>query len=257
MSTQFLERLGLTKGEANVYAASVDLGSTTAGAIIKKTGLQRSAVYFCLDSLIKKGLIGYVVKNNRKHFEANKPESLAQLLSERKKEIEKQEMELKEFIPLLFKKREQKPEKWQEAKIYDGWNGVLNAFFDAIEPLNAGSEAYAFSPTADYGGADSKRVRNLITRVRMERSKKKVRLNMLMCEDLRNTLGKDQERTRYTEVRYLPKGEMTTPAVVNLYGDITLIVLWSKIPLAFFIRSRGVADSFRNYFNVIWKQATA
>lgn len=77
---------------------------------------------------------------------------------------------------------------------------------------------------------------------------------MLMSESLKRTLGKDQEGTHYTEVKYLPENELN-PAVVHIYGDSVLTVLWSETPVAFLIRSAGVAESFRNYFNLLWKQA--
>lgn len=255
MDLELLEKIGLTKGEIKVYAALIKIGSTSAGAIIKESGMQRSAVYFCLDSLIKKGLAGYVVKNDRKHFEANRPESLFDFLNERKKEIEKQEKEMKAYIPLLFAAKQlNREQKAQEAKIYEGWRGMLNAFFDMLEPLKAGDAGFAFSPTADYGGADPKQVRRLIAKVRMARAKKKINFKMIMCDDLKRTLGRDQESTPYTEVRYLPKEEIT-PAVVNVYEGTTLIALWTETPVAFLIRNEGVANSFRNYFNLLWKQA--
>lgn len=172
-SSKILEKIGLTAGETKVYTALIKCGSTTAGAVIKESGMQRSAVYFCLDSLIKKGLVGYIIKNDRKHFEANRPESLFEFLDGRKNEIETQEKELKEFVPALFAKRKMAAEKEQEAKIYEGWKGVLNAYFDILEPMEAGDEAYAFSPTQGYGGANPERVRRLITKVRLERARKK------------------------------------------------------------------------------------
>ncbi len=253
MEAEILKEIGLTNGEIKVFTSLIELGSTSAGALIKGTEMQRSAVYFCLDSLITKGLVGYIIKNNRKHFEANNPESLSNLINEKKKELEKQETELKKYIPLLFEKR---PifKKEQEAKIYEGWKGVLNAFFEALESLKSGSEAYAFSPTADYGGADPEHVRRLITKVRLERARKRITLKMIMCEDLKSTLGKDQERTAYTHVRYLPKQDVN-PAVVNIYGEVVIIVLWTKSPLAFTIRSKDIAASFKNYFGMLWEIA--
>ncbi len=254
MDALFLEKIGLTKGEVKVYAALISIGSTTAGAIIKKTGMQRSAVYFCLYSLIKKGLVGYVIKNDRKHFEANRPESLFDFLEGRKKEIEEQEKELKDFVPALFAKSNLMEKKEQEAKIYEGWRGVLNGFFDVLESAKEGSEGFAFSPTVNYEGADFRRIRRLIAKVRMERARKKIRFRMIMCEDLKTTLGRDQEKTPYTTVRYLPKEEIN-PAVVNSYAHSVLITVWTETPIAFLIRSAGVAGSFRNYFNLLWKQA--
>lgn len=229
------------------------MGVVQQGPLIKEIGMQRSAVYFCLDSLIKKGLVGYIIKNNRKYFEANKAKSLFELLKERKKQIQKQEKELKNIIPHLFKRK--KPlEKEQEAKIYFGWKGILNAFFESLNSMKAKEEAIAFSPTADYGGANPEQVRNLITKVRLKRARKRVKLKMIMCKDLKSTLGKDQEKTANTKVKYLPKEDIN-PAVVNIYGDITLITLWKKIPIAFMIKDKDVAKSFKNYFNLLWKQA--
>jgi HTH-type transcriptional regulator, sugar sensing transcriptional regulator len=253
MNIELLEKMGLTKGEIKVYLALIELGSTTAGAVIKKADMQRSAVYFCLDSLIKKGLVGYVVKNNRKHFEANKPESLFDLLKEKEKEIIEQERELKNFVPLLFEKKELL-QKAQQVKIYEGWKGVLNSYSDALELLNTGDESFAFSPTTDENGANLEQIRNLIAKVRLERKRKKIKLKIVMSEDLKNTIGKDQESTPDTEVRYLPKSEIN-PATVNVYGSTAIIVLWTKIPLSISIRSKEVAISFKNYFNLIWKQA--
>ena len=140
--------------------------------------MQRSAVYFCLDSLIKKGLVGYIVKNNRKYFEANKPESLSDLINEKRRELEKQEVELNKYIPFLFEKKKFLKNE-QEAKIYEGWKGILNAFFEALDSIKRGGEAYAFSPTADYGGANPEQVRNLITKVRLRRAKRKINLKMI------------------------------------------------------------------------------
>ncbi len=254
MTSELFEKIGLTKGETKVFSALIKTGSTTAGAIIKETGMQRSAAYFCLDSLIRKGLVGYIVKNNMKYFEANKPESLFDFLKEKKIEIDMQEKELKKIIPIIFAKKIKAEEKGHEAKIYEGWKGVMNAYSDILEPMKAGDEAYAFSPTAGYGGANAERVRRLIRKVRLERAKKKVRLKMIMSESLKKTLGADQEETRYTEVRYLPEESMN-PAVVHVYGSSVLTVLWSETPVAFLIRSKGVAESFRNYFKLLWKQA--
>jgi len=49
-------------------------------------------------------LVGYIIKNDRKYFEANKPESLSDYLNGQKKEIEAQEKDLKNIIPILFAK---------------------------------------------------------------------------------------------------------------------------------------------------------
>ena len=70
MDTTLLEELGLTKNESKVYLALLELGSTAAGPLIKKIGMHRAAVYDIIDLLTGKGLVSYVIKANRKYFEA-------------------------------------------------------------------------------------------------------------------------------------------------------------------------------------------
>ena len=64
-----LTKLGLTLNEAKVYFALLELGSTNAGEIIKKTKLHRNIVYDKLDKLIEKGLVSFVTIKNIKQFE--------------------------------------------------------------------------------------------------------------------------------------------------------------------------------------------
>ena len=79
------EAVGLTKGEREVYLALAALGPSTANPVIKKTGMQKSAVYFCLDRLVSKGLISYIIRNNRRVFEAAPTDKLAEYIENRKK----------------------------------------------------------------------------------------------------------------------------------------------------------------------------
>lgn len=47
-----LQKLGFSDNEAKVYLALLEIGFTTTGAVIKKTGLHRNIVYETLDKLV-------------------------------------------------------------------------------------------------------------------------------------------------------------------------------------------------------------
>ena len=64
MDTGLLESVGLTKSEAKVYLALLELGSSSKGPIVKRSGVASSKVYELLDKLIAKGLVSIVVKAN-------------------------------------------------------------------------------------------------------------------------------------------------------------------------------------------------
>ena len=70
MDISILEDLGLTNAEIKTYLALLELGTTSAGNLIKKLSMHRAAVYDIIELLINKGLVSYIIKANRKYFEA-------------------------------------------------------------------------------------------------------------------------------------------------------------------------------------------
>ena len=90
-----LEYLGLSHNEAITYRALLKIGETKTGEIVKQTNLHRVLIYDALDSLIKKGLASYIIKENIKYFRAADPETLKSFIVEREKMADKLIPELK------------------------------------------------------------------------------------------------------------------------------------------------------------------
>jgi len=76
MIKEKLEKIGLTKGESEVYVLLVETGNSTAGDIIKKSTLASSKVYDILQRLVNKGLASFSIKNGVKYYDATSPERL-------------------------------------------------------------------------------------------------------------------------------------------------------------------------------------
>ena len=136
---QELKQAGLTENESKVYLALVDNGSSLAGRISRLTGLHRRTVYDVTEMLIKKGLIGYILKNNRRYFEASNPNRILELLQE-KEDI------LTPIVTNLLEKYNTKKEK-QETNFYKGKEGLKAIFEDQLNYkeiliLGASPQAY-------------------------------------------------------------------------------------------------------------------
>ena len=58
---------------------------------------------------------------------------------------------------------------------------------------------------------------------------------------------------KLTEVKFLPE-KFEFPSTIILYGDKVAIILWDVKPMGFVLRSKKVAISFRNYFELLWKE---
>src|SRR3989344_470827 len=123
---QDLLKIGLTEGESKVYLALIELGSSTVGPIVKKSGVAYSNIYDILQRLMEKGLVSYIIKNKTKHFQAVSPANLLDYLEKKEEEINNQKKLLKNFLPRLEELQKLKPE--QDAEIFIGIKGLKSAY---------------------------------------------------------------------------------------------------------------------------------
>ena len=228
---QELKQAGLTENESKVYLALVDHGPNLAGRISRLTGLHRRTVYDVTEMLIKKGLIGYILKNNRRYFEASNPNRILELLQE-KEDI------LTPIVTNLLEKYNTKKEK-QETNFYKGKEGLKAIFEDQLnykEILILGASPQAYEILKFYfKWYDEKR------------TKKKIKVKIIAYD-------KKITNIPLAEIRYLPK-KYESPVAMNIYGNKTAIILWAEKPIVIAIREKEIADSYRNHFELMWKLA--
>ena len=244
------EEMGLAPGERKCYLALLETGLTSAGPLIKRTGMQKSAVYFCLERLLDKGLASFVMRNNIKYFEAARPERLLEYVDEREKELEEHRKRVQALLPGLERIVPRKEVRM--ARVYEGWEGMKSAFKDIVDTLREGDDYLVFSVSPE---GRQERFRRFISKFHAARCRKKIRLKIIVNETLRETVGRDREAEPYTRVKYTSSAELT-PAAINVYGNKVLIALWTDTPTGFTIESKEVADSFRIYFNNLWSDYT-
>ncbi len=230
-----LQELGLTANEAKIYLALVDLGSSLAGTISRKTGIHRRTVYDAIERLVEKGLVSYIVKNNRHYFEASNPKQLLSLLEEKKEAI-------KSILPELEARFSFKKET-QETLFFKGKQGLKSIFEDQIKQgkqiLIFGASPKAYNILKYYFKFyDKARVR------------KKIKVKVIFDSGARGKIKK----IPHAEIKYLPKN-YATPAATNVYGNKVAIINWIERPLAILINQKEIADSYRKYFEILWKSA--
>ena len=252
MDATYLEKIGLTRGETTVYIALLKLGSTTAGPLVTKAKLQRSAVYFCLESLTEKGLVSHIIKNNVKHFEAASPERLLDYLDKKTNSIENQKIKVRSMIPLLYSYTQDK-EKRSQAKLFEGWNGIKSAIDDVLKYASKNDDYLIFNVSADPEIKD--RFIRFVQKFHQKRIEKKIPAKIIVGQEYKDTIGKEREKEPKTQVRYLKNG-LSTPAAVNVYANKVLIVTWTQNPTAVLIENEDTANSFREYFKIMWQTAS-
>lgn len=236
--------LGLTNNEARIYLFLLKHGSTTTGAIIKNTNIVNSRVYESLNSLISKGLVSYTVQKNGKLFSASSPEKFLELEEERKKKIET-------FIPELNKLHNQK-EAIFHTSVYEGFEGFKTAFKKIIDDCHNGETIYILGFSEQQFAKES--LRTFLSNMNLKSEKKKHKLKIILDNSIKDTFGKDRSMEKFTEVRYMPSGYIS-PAAIDIFQDYVYIFLWEEKPFVFMIKNERIAESFKQYFEFLWKIA--
>lgn len=248
MDTSILEEIGLTNSESEVYLALLELGESTTGPIVDKSGVASSKIYELLEKLIQKGLATSHLEGKIKHFKAVSPERLKDYLEDKKEELDQKEKELDELMPQLKSVFEEHREE-TEVEVFKNYKGVETAFKDMIRTLEKGDEFLVI------GGGDTpttnKRTKWFFERIHRQRSEKGIKLRIIFSEARRKSL-KDLTLFPHTNYKYLPYG---TPSTINIYKDTTILLTMSPEPAAIRIKNQQITDSYKIYFEKMWKMA--
>ena len=242
--SQILQELGLTKNEVFIYLFLLKTGETTTGKIIKETGVANSRVYESLNSLITRGLVSYNVQKDGKHFKSEDPRKFLELEEQRKQKIS-------EFIQELMKLKESKHKETNTA-VYEGFEGFKTAFKKIIDDCPKGETIHILGFSEPSEKKESLRL--FLSNINLKSQQKKQELKIILDDSVRETLGKDREKEKYTEVKYMPKGYIN-PSAIDIFEDYVYIFLWVEKPFVFMIKNKAIAESFKQYFNFLWKIA--
>jgi sugar-specific transcriptional regulator TrmB len=229
-----LEKFGLSHNEAKVYINLLTLGSAMAGKIAKEAMMDRTSCYDALKKLVKKGLVSYVVEANRRLFKAISPDRLLGILKERQEDIERVLPELKEMY---------RPEKGKSnVTMFKGYRGIKTVFEDILVEAK-GKENLVI----DSSGKFVDKMPYYVTHFVKGLEKNKIKVRHIVRH------GIDIHPSKTTSVRYFDTKLKETVVSTNIYGDKIAIILWTDVPEAIIIENKAAADSYRDYFEVLWK----
>ncbi len=226
-----LKDAGLTENENKVYIALIDLGPSLAGKISRKTGLHRRTVYDITETLIQKGLMGYILENNRRVFTAVEPQHILDMLDEKKQSL----------MPLIGELQQKfgAGKNDEQTNFYKGKNGLKMVFESQLkcnEIFILGATRQAYDSMPYYFKWYNER-----------RKQKRIKLRII-------TSDKSIQPKMLAEIKYLPE-KYASPVVINIYGDSVAMILWGVRPFALVVKQKEFASSYKKYFELLWRIA--
>ena len=241
MDVSILEDLGLTQAEIKIYMTLLELGSSTAGKILKKSKLQNSVMHRALNSLIEKSIINYILEGRRKIYQATDPEHFYNFIDEKKSRFT-------DILPEL-KKKQKLAKKKEKATVYKGIRGIKEIYSLMISQKSKEYNTFGGGIQVTYQVMGETWWKNLHTR----RIANKLKSRQVFDESIRK-FGKELDKRQLSQVKFLPKqfAQLTETVIV---GNKVAIIVFTENPYGFLIEDKIVTDSYRKQFELLWKMA--
>jgi len=243
MNLEVLKDIGLSPREAKVYQALLQLGSTTVGPLVKKSGVPSSKIYETLDRLAKKGFVSSIIKEGRKNFQAAPPEQILSFLEERREQLQE------EVIPQLKMLQIGKAE--YGATVYEGMRGIKSVYERMLRETEKNAEILVLGAPAKA----QELLEPFLLNWNSRRVKKGIQMKIIYHSEAKK-YGLAREKMSLTRVRYLEQKELALSWVDIFADSVVVFDLSQDTPLAFLIKSKGVAQNYRLYFEYVWKDSS-
>jgi len=229
-----LESYGLTRNEIKVFLFLLTNGRHSAGIIAKETQMDRSACYETLKKLLRKGVIRYSIEVKTRFFETSNPETFIDILKDKEEKIRNILPEMKEFH-----NREKTDTNIQ---LYKGYKGLKAVFSDILRE----KKDYCI---LDSSGQFVKRMPYFAEQFIRQLEKKKIHVRHVVRKDI------NIHPSKTTEVRYFSKKFLLSSGNTTIFGDKIAIFLWKEDPEAIIIKDKVTTQLYKDYFEIIWKNA--
>src|SRR3989344_348993 len=231
-----LEKLDFSINESKVYLILLKLGPNMAGRVSKEANLDRTSVYNALKSLLQRGIVSYAVEANRKVFKAENPDKILDYYKEKE--------EISKSITLKLKQFYNKKNEKSNLTLYQNFKGLKTVFQDILISCKKGDEYLVIGSEGQF----SEKMPYYSPLFRKFKEKNKIKTRMLIRSD---TIKK---RGKLTEYRIIPS-DIKSPATINIFDGKVAIFIWDEKPEAILIKNKDISESFKNYFNFMWKNA--
>jgi len=238
-----LEDIGLSRREAKVYLALLELGPNTVGPVVKRSGVPSSKIYEILDRLIARGLVSYLIIKHQKRFQAADPERVLSYLDEKRKK-------LVDALPEL-KTKQQLAKERQDVELYEGKQAIFSLMHGLVNKAKKGEEYLSFSVGQEH---DDPEIARFYTNFTWRRKEKGLKTRVLTNEKARPIYTRRYPKEVLTAInnRFTP---FNFPQGLVILQDKLIILNWKDRPTAIVITSKNITGQYRAFFYELYNTA--
>jgi HTH-type transcriptional regulator, sugar sensing transcriptional regulator len=246
MLWQVLNQAGLTEKESKVYLSLLEIKNQPASTIAQKIGVNRTSCYLVLNSLISKGLITSIKKQNTTIYQAAAPTSILTYIQKQKNELIESENVVNanlQFLQSINEKDSQKP----IVKFYQGETSILNLY---LETLN-NKEKFIYS----FLNFDNvpKKIYDLINKEYLpKRIEKQISANIISVNKETYLTDKEDNKINLRDVKFITN-EFPFKVEIQVFDNKTIIINPDDNKLfGVLIENQEIADTIKALHKTFW-----
>ena len=240
MKNNYLSASGLDEKESLAYMALLELGESTMSELVKKSELKRSTLYFIVEALHKKRLVGIVKKGKKTIYSAEDPKKLLEQADESRRNLEYAMPELLSIANNIVKK--------PKVRFFEGEEGIKEVYKDILRYPD--QKIYAWLSESMITGFDSTFITDYYIPKRLE---KRIWAELIASDTSvgRDFKSKDLEALRKT--RLLDESLFPLPIEISLYGKDRIGFMSMEDKLGLIVESKPIADTLKSIFKAQWE----
>jgi HTH-type transcriptional regulator, sugar sensing transcriptional regulator len=238
-----LQEYGFSDKEAKVYLTALEIGSSPASTIARRSEIKRVTVYTILEDLKKKWIASETTKENVKYYSVISPDSLL-------RQVEQKYESLKEKIPELMALADKFGNR-PKTQFFEGLEWVKRMYDDLLTSIN--EPIYAFMGREN----TSPKLRAYFDHEFIpQRVKNKIWAKVILSESQESLEYKKMHhnKKKLTDTIMIKYDNLQEWIEINIYGDFkVMIAMRSEEDISWIIiSSKKLHDALLNIFNFIW-----
>lgn len=253
-----LANLGLSNKESKVYIALLQLEHTTVQWIAKKSGINRTTIYDILESLQKRGLARFYVKNESKYFVAADPEKLIEMEEEK---IRKEQVileNLKKTLPeirSIYNAKKIKP----KIQFFDSTEHIEEMYQNMYCQENIKHDCLEYASWSDYKLTEEIFPKDIRDRLLETRKKNEIFIRQVAIATsyTKPWVKGNYAKKRSKAIRLIPDDNFDFGANLETYGNKIVIIQFNKETgiTGMLIESKELVKMIRTMFEFMWEGA--
>lgn len=250
MEINDIQEAGLTPGEAKIYIALLDMKSATPSKIVTVAKISPSKVYDILQRLVRKGLVSVVIHGTKREYRAADPEQLLLYMKSREKELNAQKHIISGILPSLQQRFRQSREA-EGAEIFEGIHGIKTVFEKSLRETKKEDTIYLLG----YPKLASTIFDTYNKEFHTRRAKSGIKMKALFNKEA--WFAKEREPRKLIQNKYLPENIITPAFLIIFNNTVGNIIVTENQKTCIVIQNKEVAESYKKYFEMLWKQAVS